>query len=836
MGRVDYKAIVPPRELKEDEISSLRTLLMPKLKVPNDSYQRDAQDLLDYALDMVAESKSVGLILEELLFMDMIVFDEENAEEFGHCLSAFLLHLPGDVAYVVPDTPVTNEDFAATDGSKIDLSTIAAAQKPVKEMEETLMSGVVSAKERSQQDMFDSDGVLIKQWDERDDDTDDVAVHGINLTAGAAAKRASREVDSLLYKKKSGGTLSDRLSSYQDFVKPRGNLHHEGDDHDEARMKSLVMKKPKRVVRALSGSGAAERKKELQAIMKDRSLSRDEKNKRMEEVKARYDLEVESEADNSSLDDQRTKEFNAIMQDRSLSRDERTRRIEEFKQKYQSGGRHHVHVTETPSRRENLDLSASAYARKPSAEVKATLLSSGVSAKERSKHDIYDEHGNMIKQWSSYQGNDLDEGETSDLPPQTSTFKTFMSKPQDEQKRQELHAIMRDRSLTRDERAARIEAVKARYTSGEQFSAPAEPKPTPMGPTSHDHGKNAELDDRRRRELKAVMKDRSLDKDEKNKMLEDIKIKYDALEAELDEGKEEETAQPEPNISENTELGERRRQELKAVMMDRSIGREEKTRMLEAIKIKYDTPGANLDQEETAIEPEAKVNEDSRENLDEEETAIEPEAKVNEDSRADLDEEVTAIEPEAKASEDSTVIEVNQDVGNVVPDPVQDGPIDLTAASFSEKHLNELEVIKSETSTGSSIKERMAAFSQNNTTVYYDSVSFAVSQNKSESARQMAQRDTVEQAKQYNYNYGDGGAVEKTSANLKAMGDQNKAAMKDVKETAKRYNYRTAPKVTIDCDPTAFAMKKNKASAARQAVQHDTKESAKQYNYRYTGS
>jgi len=156
----------------------------------------------------------------------------------------------------------------------------------------------------------------------------------------------------------------------------------------------------------------------------------------------------------------------------------------------------------------------------------------------------------------------------------------------------------------------------------------------------------------------------------------------------------------------------------------------------------------------------------------------------------------------------------------------------LSAASFSQKHLKELEAIKAKTAKGTSLKDRKAIFN-NDTTVYYDSVSFAVSQNKSESARQTTKRETVESAKKYNYNYGDGGVVDETSAAFKAMGDDNKAAKKEVKESAKGYNYKLAP--TINCDPLAFAIKNNKSEAARKMVKRDTKESAKSYNYHYTG-
>lgn len=65
-GTVDHKATVAPRKLTEDETSRLRLELRSKLSVPNDNYEEDASDLLDYALDMVAEGHNVGYVVKEV--------------------------------------------------------------------------------------------------------------------------------------------------------------------------------------------------------------------------------------------------------------------------------------------------------------------------------------------------------------------------------------------------------------------------------------------------------------------------------------------------------------------------------------------------------------------------------------------------------------------------------------------------------------------------------------------------------------------------------------------------------------------------------------------------
>ena len=96
--------------------------------------------------------------------------------------------------------------------------------------------------------------------------------------------------------------------------------------------------------------------------------------------------------------------------------------------------------------------------------MKVTLLSSETSAKERSKQDIYDSNGVLIKQSANLNELYVDVGEES-------SFKAFTSKSVDEQRREEIRLIMRDRSLSKDERAECIETVKAKYTAAAKEEA-----------------------------------------------------------------------------------------------------------------------------------------------------------------------------------------------------------------------------------------------------------------------------------------------------------------------------------------------------------------------------
>lgn len=62
-----------------------------------------------------------------------------------------------------------------------------------------------------------------------------------------------------------------------------------------------------------------------------------------------------------------------------------------------------------------------------------------------------------------------------------------------------------------------------------------------------------------------------------------------------------------------------------------------------------------------------------------------------------------------------------------------------------------------------------------------------------------------EAAKKYNYSYGDGGVVDESSAEFRAMGNNDKAAKKCAKED----------QPVINCDPLAFAVKNNKSAAGK---------------------
>ena len=71
----------------------------------------------------------------------------------------------------------------------------------------------------------------------------------------------------------------------------------------------------------------------------------------------------------------------------------------------------------------------------------------------------------------------------------------------------------------------------------------------------------------------------------------------------------------------------------------------------------------------------------------------------------------------------------------------------------------------------------------------------------------------------YNYNYGDGGIVDETSAEFKALGEKVKAAKKESIETAMQYNYNYGDGGIVDETSAEFkALGDNIKAAKKESV------------------
>ena len=68
MSIMDAK-LAAPRDLSTDETAELRTLLKHQLSINSDDDEEDADNLLDYAVDMIKSGENVGHVAEEVSFV-----------------------------------------------------------------------------------------------------------------------------------------------------------------------------------------------------------------------------------------------------------------------------------------------------------------------------------------------------------------------------------------------------------------------------------------------------------------------------------------------------------------------------------------------------------------------------------------------------------------------------------------------------------------------------------------------------------------------------------------------------------------------------------------------
>ena len=60
--------LTAPRDLSPNEMASLRDLLKSQLVINGDDDDEDAENLLDYAVDMIDSGENIGHVAEEVSF------------------------------------------------------------------------------------------------------------------------------------------------------------------------------------------------------------------------------------------------------------------------------------------------------------------------------------------------------------------------------------------------------------------------------------------------------------------------------------------------------------------------------------------------------------------------------------------------------------------------------------------------------------------------------------------------------------------------------------------------------------------------------------------------
>lgn len=74
---MDINDVTPTRPLSESEVDELRALMKAQLNIKGSDWtaqmvaEDDANDLLDYAFDMIGSKESVGRVIDELEFMGL---------------------------------------------------------------------------------------------------------------------------------------------------------------------------------------------------------------------------------------------------------------------------------------------------------------------------------------------------------------------------------------------------------------------------------------------------------------------------------------------------------------------------------------------------------------------------------------------------------------------------------------------------------------------------------------------------------------------------------------------------------------------------------------------
>jgi len=284
------------------------------------------------------------------------------------------------------------------------------------------------------------------------------------------------------------------------------------------------------------------KRKEMKAIMKDKTLSKKEMVMRMEAIKAKYDgmktmgesevsegahvhsvgggdvylrgnsmgsavsslapsvapsITVSSTQDEvndrntMSFDEQRRAALQSIMRDKSLTKEERRVKLEEVKQQFsveaststsfQSSARDNSqYASQTDGRRRSSilpgQLSAAAAAEKHRKEIQNLQTSNASSVKARYQENLIKDRPHNKLGVAEPQAL-LEDKKTKNFQASSVTTKTIMpatansmAPPQtqeslEEQRRAELQSIMRDKSLTKEERRLKIEEVKAKFAT-----------------------------------------------------------------------------------------------------------------------------------------------------------------------------------------------------------------------------------------------------------------------------------------------------------------------------------------------------------------------------------
>lgn len=290
-------------------------------------------------------------------------------------------------------------------------------------------------------------------------------------------------------------TIKDRMSMYDDQGKLKGPSNDRKGAVDLAGVEDGDGLDCDMTDQALIDQ---QRRQELMMVMHDKSLTKTERSKKMGEVRAKFGLlETKAKIALAKTSSNGHAKNNALSKNNCVS----SRAEKELR---------------PGNRRSSINLSAAAAAAKNQQELDATRK---VSLKDRMS--MYDSNGNLVAKKEEVKIEEVK------IAPK--------EKSADHLRREELILIMKDKSLTREEKARKMDQVKQKYglmaATGSKSNADQAPG-CPEQKTQLDSRRRLsqeDLDDQERIDLQIILRNRSLSSMERKEKMEQMREVYAAL-------------------------------------------------------------------------------------------------------------------------------------------------------------------------------------------------------------------------------------------------------------------------------------------------------------------
>jgi hypothetical protein len=180
-----------------------------------------------------------------------------------------------------------------------------------------------------------------------------------------------------------------------------------------------------------------------------------------------------------------------------------------------------------------------------------------------------------------------------------------IDREQSKEEMAEIKLVMKDKSLSKKDKTAKIKKIKAKYDAeNKKISKVKSESAAEEDPDQPDSDKEMgrEVSKKEKAEIKLVMKDKDLAKKDKKKKIKMIKAKYDAASKERmalvktveaaaeddDSDNDADEGQDDSDKEMEREPSKEERAEIKKITKDKKLSKTEKAKMIKRIKAKYD--------------------------------------------------------------------------------------------------------------------------------------------------------------------------------------------------------------------------------------------------------